>query len=92
MKRVELTPRQFKVVVAVLFCLVMIFLGFVALPFLLPFLGVKQALADLSSVVLCGICYAVIKRRPSFVEYTLPDAARWLLRRFGVEVVHADLQ
>lgn len=92
MKRVELTHKQFKVVVAVVFSLSMIFLGFIGLPFLLPLFGVKKAVADLSSVVVCGICYAVIKRRPTFVEYTLPDAARWLLRRFGVEVVHADLQ
>jgi hypothetical protein len=89
MKRLDLTRQQFKVITAVAFSLTMIFLGFVALPFVLPLFGVRQAVADLSPVVVCGICYAVIKRRPSYVECVLPDLVRALLRRCGVEVRHA---
>jgi hypothetical protein len=89
MKRIELTRRQFKVLVAVGFCLLMIFLGFVGLPFALLFFGVKKPIADMSSVVVCGLCYAVIRRRPSFVEYTLPDVAQAVLRRLGYEVAYA---
>lgn len=89
MKRLEVTPHQFKVLVAVLFSLMVIFFAF-GLPEVLPFLGVKKAFADLSSVAVCGMCYAVVKRWPSFIEYRLPELLRAALRRCGYEVVHAN--
>jgi len=87
MKRLEVTPHQFKVLVAVLFSLTVIFFAF-GLPEVLPLFGVKKAFADFSSVAVCGICYAIAKLWPSFIEYQLPELLRAALRRCGCEVVH----
>lgn len=89
MKRVEVTRHQFKALVVVVLTLCVVVVAF-GLPEVLPLFGVKKAFADLSSVLVCGMCYAVMRRWPSFVEYGLPEVARAGLRRLGCEVVYAN--
>jgi len=84
------TRREFDVVAAVVFCLVILGLTFGGLSFVLVLLGVGKGVADLASIVLIGLVYMAIKHRPYLLEYAIPAASLALLKRFGCEVAFRE--
>lgn len=87
--KIEVSHHQFRVLVVTIFTFGVVLMAF-GLPAVLYFFGVKKVFADLSSVVICGMCYALVRRWPTFVEFSLPEAVRVGLRRLGCQVVYAN--
>lgn len=84
------TRREFDVLCALVFLLILMVLTFGGLSLILVLFGVKQGYADLSGIALCGFAYLAMKHRPALVEYSIPATSLAILNRLGCEVAFLE--